>query len=371
MSSKTKDFSIKQKNTKNQQKIAIPLYNNRDCGNSVSEFGCDKLKIYLNKDQFAWKKERSKGWGQKTITKDSGITEQFFYNPPALGFNLDISKDERTQEEYLSITTNPSKIFHSYQLTNDPDLITEHLGKIEIHLKNEFGMELDMEKAKVSRLDLAHNIQLNHPMADYANVLNSFRAKRQIGKTHDDSFYWMNKTRQGIFYNKHKELSEQGITNIPENLVRMEYRILNGGGIETTYKDNRLSTILLNTDANIQKYNSYIKENLFREQNIPQPKLDFGEFETIYENAINQYGRKEGHRISIESFGIQHLSQIDSGLKGFNMLIDKFQSERTARNLKNRNDFLLNIYNPTSFDINDNSFISLNRELRFKLLVAA
>ena len=371
MHSKTKDFSQNPKKSQKSEKNAIPLYNNRDCGNSVSEFGCDKLKIFLNKDQFAWKKERLKGWGQKTITTDQGVSDQFFYNPPSLGFNLDISKDERTQEEYLSITTNPSKISHSYHLTNDADFITEHLGKIETHLKNEFFIELDMEQAKVSRLDLAHNIQLNHPMSDYTNVLSSFRAKRQISKTHDDSFYWANKTRQGIFYNKHKELSEQGITNVPENLVRMEYRILNGGGIETTYKNNKLSTILLDTSANIEKYNSYIKDNLFREQNIPQPKLDFGEFETIYENAINQYGKKEGHRISIESFGIQHLSQIDIGLKGFNMLIDKFQSERTARNLKKRNDFLLNIYNPANFDINDNSFIALNRELRFKLLVAA
>ncbi|MEI8059755.1 MAG: phage/plasmid replication protein [Ferruginibacter sp.] len=367
---KTKVFSIKQKNTKKQQKIAIPMYNNRDCGNSASDFGCDKLRVFLNSDQFAWKKERLKGWAEKTITSDSGISTEYFYNPPALGFNLDIKKDERTREEYLSISTNPSKILHPFQLTNDSDIITEHMGKIETHLKKEFGMEMDMEQAKVSRFDLAHNIELNHPISEYQNVLNSFRGKRQITKTHNDTFYWANKTRQGIFYNKHQELSDAGYTNIPENLVRMEYRILNGQGIETTFKDNKLSTILLDGKANIEKYNDYIKDSLFRQQKTPQPKLDFGEMETMYENAINQYGTKEGHRLILESIGIKNLAE-NGGLTFFNRLIDKFQSERTARNLKKRNDFLLNIYNPLEFDKNDNSFISLNNELRHKLLVAA
>ena len=370
MLAKTKVFSIKPKNTKKEQKNGIPLYNNRDSGNPVSDFGCDKLRIFLNSDQFAWKKQRQKGWVEKTMTLDSGISTEYFYNPPTLGFNLDIKKDDRTREEYLSISTNPSKILHPYQLTNDSDIITEHMGKIETHLKNEFGMELDMEQAKVSRLDLAHNIELNHNISEYGNVLNSFRGKRQITKTHNDTFYWANKTRQGIFYNKHQELSDAGYTNIPENLVRMEYRILNGQGIETTFKDNKLSTILLDGKVNIEKYNDYIKDSLFRQQKTPQPKLDFGEMETMYENAINQYGTQKGHRLILESIGIKTLAECGA-VTFFNKLIDKFQSERTAYNLKKRNDFLLNIYNLKEFDKDDNSFVVLNNELRHKLLVAA
>ena len=80
MQSKTKDFSENPTNTQKAAKNTIPLYNNRNCGKSVADFGCDKLKIYLNKDAFAWKKERLKGWGQKTLTTDSGSSEEFFYN---------------------------------------------------------------------------------------------------------------------------------------------------------------------------------------------------------------------------------------------------------------------------------------------------
>ena len=356
--------------SKKQSKKGIPLYNNRNSGNSVAEFGCDKIKIYLNSDQFAWKKERLKGWGKKEITTDDGKKEEFFYNPKQFNFNLDISKDERSQEEYLSITTNPSKNLHSYKLTNDVDVITEHLGKIENHLKEDFEIIIDMDKAKVSRFDLAHNIQLNHPISQYTQVLNSFRGKRQIKKTHDDSFYWTNKSRQGIFYNKEKELLDMGYNDIPKNLTRMENRMLNSSAVKTSYKDNLLSTILTRTEDNVKIFNGFVRDRLFRQQNVPTLKLDFGEFEIMYENAILQWGTKEGHRIAIESFGIHQLVKIENGIECLNRLIDKFQKPRTAYNLKKRNDFLLNIYDPAIFDIDDNSFVALNRELRTKLLVA-
>jgi hypothetical protein len=371
MVSKTKDFSENPTNTEKPSKNTIPLYNNRNCGNSVSDFGCDKLKIYLIKEGYSWKKERLKGWGQKTITTDSGTSDQFFYNPEALGFNLDISKDQRTQEEYLTITTNPSKKIHPYKLINDADIITEQLGKIENHLRDKFSIELDMELAKVSRIDLAHNIQLNHPLKEYTSVLDTFRPSRQMSKTHADSYYFSNKSRQSILYNKQQELIDNKIKNIPNNLSRFEERLLNSSSVKTVYNDNKLSTILMYTHKNVEIFNSYITQRLFRQQKIPTLKLDFGEFETIYENCILQYGRKEGHRIAIESFGVHTLAKTENGIKFFYDLIDKYQEKRTAFNLKRRVDKLLDIYDPVEFDINDNSFITLNRELRHKLLVAA
>ena len=348
----------------------IPLYNNRNSGNSIAEFGCDKLKIYLNQDQFAWEKGRLKGWGRKIIETDSGESEEFFYNPKELHFNLDIAKDERSQKTYCSITTNPSKKLHAYNLTNNVDVITEHLGNIENHLKEKHGVIIDLEKAKVSRYDLAHNMLLNHSIENYKSVLSSFRPKRQIAKTHADSFYWTNKSRQGIFYNKTQELTDFGYKDIPNNLVRMENRMLNSSAVKTSFEGNNLlSNILTKMDDNPRIYNQFIRDRLFRQQNVPTLKLDFGEFEFMYENAILQWGTKEGHRIAIESFGIHQLVKIENGIQFFNNLIDKFQKPRTAYNLKKRNDMLLNIYDPAIFDINDNSFVSLNRELREKLLV--
>ena len=368
-----------EKTMQNSKKLGFkgnPLYNNTNSGNSVAEirrispdFGCDKLKIYLNQDQFAWKKGRLKGWGQKIIETDSGQSEAFFYNPKGLHFNLDIGKDERSQETYCSITTNPSKKLHSYNLTNDADVITEHLGNIENHLKEKHGVILDLEKAKVSRYDLAHNILLNNSIDKYKSVLSSFRPKRQISKTHDNSYYWINKSRQGIFYPKEEELINLGYKDIPKNLVRMENRMLNASAIKTSFGNNLLSNILTQVNDNPRIYNQFIRDRLFRQQNVPTLKLDFGEFETMYENAILQWGTKEGHRIAIESFGIHQLVKIENGIQFFNNLIDKFQKPRTAYNLKKRNDMLLNIYDPSIFDINDNSFVSLNRELREKLLV--
>jgi len=368
-----------EKTMQNSEKLGFkgnPLYNNTNSGNSVAEirrispdFGCDKLKIYLNQDQFAWKKGRLKGWGQKIIETDTGQSEAFFYNPKGLHFNLDIGKDERSQETYCSITTNPSKKLHSYNLTNDVDVITEHLGNIENHLKEKHGVILDLEKAKVSRYDLAHNILLNNSIDKYKSVLSSFRPKRQISKTHDNSYYWINKSRQGIFYPKEEELINLGYKDIPKNLVRMENRMLNASAIKTSFGNNLLSNILTQVNDNPRIYNQFIRDRLFRQQNVPTLKLDFGEFETMYENAILQWGTKEGHRIAIESFGIHQLVKIENGIQFFNNLIDKFQKPRTAYNLKKRNDMLLNIYDPSIFDINDNSFVSLNRELREKLLV--
>ena len=356
-------------------KTTIPLYNNRNCGNSIADFGCDKLSIYLNQDQFAWKKERLKGWGQKIITTDLGTSEAFFYNPPGEGFNLDISKDKTTQKEYLTISTNPSKILHPFKLTNDADFITDHLGNITKHLEEKFSIHLDMEQAKVSRYDLAHNIELNHEMSEYTSVLNSFQPKRQITKTHSDSCYWTNKTRQTIFYNKKQDLLDKGYNQdewkINNNLVRLENRILNASGIKTTYGCNKLSNILIKMPNNIEVFNSFIKDNLFREQKIPQLKLDFGEIEDIMHNMILRYGTKQGYRMVIESLGINYIASLPNGINRLNKLIDKTQKKRTAYNLKQRNNILLNVYNPMNIDLEDNSFMTLNKEIRFKFLVAA
>ena len=122
---------------------------------------------------------------------------------------------------------------------------------------------------------------------------------------------------------------------------------------------------------NVEVFNSFIKDNLFREQKIPQPKFDFGEIEEIMINMILRYGTKEGYRMVIESLGINHIASLPNGINRLNKLIDKTQKPRTAYNLKKRNNILLNVYNPMDVDLDDNSFITLNRELRFKLLVAA
>jgi len=363
------------KKAKNSLKRTIPLYNNRNCGNSIADFGCDKLSIYLNREDFDWKKERLNGWGQKVITTDLSTQESYFYNPQGENFNLDISKDKTTQNEYLTISTNPSKVLHPFKLTNDANYISDHLNSIVKHLDKNCNLYLDIKQAKVSRYDLAHNIELNHQMSEYTSVLNSFNPKRQITKTHSDSCYWSNKTRQTIFYNKKQDLLDKGYNlndwNINNNLVRLENRILNSSGIKTTYGCNKLSNILEKMPDNVLVFNSFIKDNLFREQKIPQPKFDFGEIEDIMHNMILRYGSKQGYRMVIESLGINHIASLPNGINRLNKLIDKTQKKRTAYNLKQRNNILLNVYNPMNIDLEDNSFMTLNKEIRFKFLVAA
>lgn len=138
----------------------------------------------------------------------------FYLNGPQ--FNVDLSP------KGLLITFNPSKIRHPYHLLTDPAEVGRIGDDVQRSLK-ESGVLVNVDAMQTIRMDLARQAQLKHPPHAYVPALAHLRGKRMTGHQYPDGYSWRNTQREGVFYNKARELYEKQELTIPEGrLARFE-----------------------------------------------------------------------------------------------------------------------------------------------------
>jgi hypothetical protein len=366
----------------NNEKGAIPLYNNRNCGQFLSEsitevktkpdhylkaYGIDKIALSLPfGDGFFYEKGKiPENWEKIDHTqKNREVVTKYFRNESGK-YNATIQTFRG--EDFLNISFNPSKSLHPYKLITDEHLVCNHIDAIQKELKTS-NIEIELENAKVSRFDIAHNVILNNELRSYQSVLDTLQGKRQIKKQHDDSMYWGNKQHQFIIYNKYKELTDRN--NIPTTLARAEMRLLNQKCVNSVFKNNMLSNLIEHESLYINKFNSYIRNNIFRDSKDNQLKLDFGEIYSIYENAHKEYGNK-AYSVVLKSLGLLTLVNHKDGIENLKKVIEVFHNERTARRHITEINQLISIFKSDVDKINSKShyFIKANQEIREKLII--
>ena len=361
--------------TEKGKENAIPVYNNRNCGQNLSadssnkpqklkNYGVDKLAISLDYGSgFAYPKgEIPKNWGkvENTHQKTKEVQTKYFRNE--MGFNATI--ETFRDQEYLRISLNPSKAYSSYMLTTDTNLISNQLENIKRELITD-NIHIDFEQAKLTRLDVAHNIKLDYELSHYQNVFDSFQGKRQIKKQHSDSRYWGNGQNQYIIYNKTKEVIDND-KEIPEGISRGEMRLLSKDCIMRVFGDNKLGNIISVEEPYIEKYNNYVNDNIFRQKQCVKLELDFGDIYNIYQKLYPTYKNKS-FAMAMKSMGILKLIEQPNGMDNMIKVIKEFHKERTARRHIAELNLLANIWK-TSLK-QDNSFITLNNEVKEKLII--
>jgi len=113
---------------------------------------------------------------------------------------------------------------------------------VESKLKD-LGCTFDMSRAKVTRLDLARNTELSHPVSNYAPAFAAIDCRKRVKKVEHGGtgFYAGNKQWESGFYDKGAEMHEKGIelAACPERTLRAEMRYLKSAtvraatGVET------------------------------------------------------------------------------------------------------------------------------------------
>ncbi len=90
------------------------------------------------------------------------------------------------------------------------------------------GADVDLERAKITRLDIARNAQLNHPVACYAPVFAALNCRKRVDKKDfgGTGFLVGNKSWEIGFYDKGAEMLEKGHPpdDCPDNTLRPELR---------------------------------------------------------------------------------------------------------------------------------------------------
>ncbi len=185
------------------------------------------------------------------------------------------------------------------------------------NLKNELksdGIVVDLENAKILRLDLFKNVRTSYNFNTYAEVLKMLGLKRTYKRVYPDGFLSGNTLREVCFYNKVKEMSDslgygyikQCYNFTDENIVRGEIRLLRHMEVKKNninlLKDlknewDNLKSIYSNYMSEVFKFNA--GDNLNSEVLKPEV-LRALIFEALF--YFKQYGKKAFKRYGFYPF---------------------------------------------------------------------
>jgi hypothetical protein len=251
-------------------------------------------------------------------------------------YNLSIN------EKGASISFNPSKMLHPYNLTNDTHQVLELSDNIIDDLEANGVLLPPKKELRVSRFDMAKNVQMNLPIQFYSPLFKSMRGKRMSNKEYPSSYYFANKSRELNFYDKTEEVSSRTTSGqppiiVPERLMRGELRAKKGITVGSIYRVNDLESILKVGDQyREERFKSTLKNQIFANGN---QKEQLQIFAVDYDKELRHLkAYKERYkRGSIDKYlsdkGVESLIDDFGNLDNFrNMLLEAgYQREYTYR----------------------------------------
>ena len=172
----------------------------------------------------------------------------------------------------MQIAWNPSKMLGKFagelatpqEAYNTTEILQDYLQSI--------GISTHLNTHKVSRIDLAKDRNMQDKVFTYSDALSLLNARRENKKTlYPDGLTLGNKSRQGCFYDKGLEL-----TNEKSNQMRCELRLLKSKPIQSGLDVSHLHQIKHITSEALQTcYADYINKDLYKLGEFNQLSFDF------------------------------------------------------------------------------------------------
>jgi hypothetical protein len=190
----------------------------------------------------------------------------------------------------LNIHFNPSKVLHPYNLVSTGTELNSHLQAIKKEMGS-IGVLTNLDTMNLSRLDLAKNMEMSHPLLVYQDGFRLLKGKRSDSRTAPDGFYVGNKSHETIFYDKGKELKYNKVTAItPENYLRAEIRYKKSDAVKRYSTFNNCFDLMSADPTDISGiYKTYLNDVIFSRSKIgTQMLIDFDSEIEIYNNLKAQ-----------------------------------------------------------------------------------
>lgn len=191
------------------------------------QVGIDKVRLntpsYVVKSLNGWKKKAGETVGEAPpewlrLPNGEFVQGTGFYLNNELA-NVDISP------KGLLVQFNPSKIRHSYKLNTDIQDVAR-IGQDIQELLAVNGVLFDINSATLTRLDLTKDAELKRPLSMYSGACNYLKGKRLKGIEYPNGYTFKNSQRQSVLYNKTAEVRRFQKIEIPEQISRLEFRLL-------------------------------------------------------------------------------------------------------------------------------------------------
>jgi len=148
------------------------------------------------------------------------------------------------------------------------------------------GIELDLSKGILSRVDLFKNIYLDSSYDAYTPFLDTIYAPRLTKKPYEESKYLKNSLRELIFYDKKLELREkQKVKGIKDDIMRIEYRMLKRKKCKDDLPFDTFESLINNWDSLFDIYIEKMTKLIFNyadEHNVSECKIASDQDELIW-----------------------------------------------------------------------------------------
>lgn len=224
----------------------------------------------------------------------------------------------------------------------DYDQLREASHNVQNDLKS-LGCSFDVEKAKITRLDIARNVELSHPVNCYSPAFSALNCRKRVDKKEygGTGFLVGNKQWEINFYDKGAEMFEKGIelAACPQNTLRPEVRYLKSATVRDAVGADNLAELRAAWRDVKPAYVKSLKRDVFK------AKMEAKAEATMDFHDEAEFVMKEGPERKWQAFkgeiGLLLLVQ-NMGLEGAkhfaaNFLVKDPDSESGKRQIKRQN----------------------------------
>lgn len=200
------------------------------------------------------------GFGHMEMIRANSV----YFNDETGIFNFSVNRTG------AQVIFNPSKILHDYNLVTDlkqvkkaGDLVTKRL--------HDQGINLTLDSASVSRLDLAKQDIMTRGIYGYSAAFSFMRGKRMTSTGYKDGYRWGNTQHETTAYDKGIE------SNLPiENLIRVEGKFKTTKTVQKRSGIKNYADILQSDSGHLTDiYNRYLNDVLFGKNVSFQTSINF------------------------------------------------------------------------------------------------
>ena len=221
------------------------------------------------------------GFGHMEMIRANSV----YFNDETGLFNFSVNQTG------AQVIFNPSKILHPYNLVTDlkevkkvGDLITKRL--------HDQGINVSLNSANVSRLDLAKQEIMTRSLRTYSGACAFIKGKRMSGINYGNGYSWRNGETESVFYDKGIE------SNLPiQNLNRLEVRLKTTKAVQKRSGLKNYGDMLHSDVSHLTGiYNRYLNDVLFSKNVSHQTSINFEQeveklkhFKSIGRSAVSKY----------------------------------------------------------------------------------
>ena len=233
----------------------------------------------------------------------------------------------------MSITLNPSKILHPYELLTSETTLQQVCNMIESDL-NANWLHLSVNGCSLSRVDVAKQAAMPRPVSAYAPAFDLLRIKgtRSHNVHHGaETFSVQSKSVEAAFYDKIKEINPAGL---PSDFMRAEMRFRKRTAVSRYLGTRTLGELI---KAGQEGWNHAYTEYLTRKVFVNTPEQQIFDFAGLVRlvDELSQIRSKGIVSSAVEVLGTRTVFEeigIDRFLQAFSHVVD----ERTLRRQRER-----------------------------------